>query len=107
MLQDNNPDAACMYEMQREGVEKEQCCVFGLLLCAGLIDLCCAVLAVDDRRQKLEHTQKKAQKNKAKKWEQKALVGPFLSKDFLVLSSLFFAHFFCFQVLFFLQLLEC
>ena len=27
MLQDNNPDAACVYEIHKKGGEKEQCCI--------------------------------------------------------------------------------
>ena len=42
MLQENNPDAACMYSYSFDVYSDRH--VLGLLLCAGLIALCCIVL---------------------------------------------------------------
>ena len=45
MRQENNPDAACMYVHPSFEIGSDRH-VLGLLLCAGVIALCCAVLAV-------------------------------------------------------------
>ena len=47
MLQENNPDAVCMYVHTSTcfGMYSDQH-VLGLLLCARVVALCCAVLAV-------------------------------------------------------------
>ena len=45
MLQENNSDAACKYMHTSFDMYSDKH-VLGVLLCAGLIALCCAVLAV-------------------------------------------------------------
>ena len=45
MLQENNPDVACMYIHTSFDMYSDRH-VLGLLRCAGVIALCCAVFAV-------------------------------------------------------------
>ena len=73
MLQENNLDAACMYVHTSFGMCSDRH-VLGLLRCAGMIALCCAVLccavlccargttAVDTQRQQYSYIQRKIEK---------------------------------------------